>query len=619
MDPKSPAEVVETFGRCARALDEDGARELSIGWNTPGDSPRRFYKQAAQGRWEVRALGPAQVHEDRAVQQLTLYWPERRKTVGAVWAHLIRLPEGWRVAGAQADIRVAGLFVGGLTPPVLTAGELPGSAEAEAWGEQRLEEVHSDVIRSRDDVEAVWPIKVFGHIPPFPSVEDSAPSLRGIDAQHPALAAHARIRDALAEHKRLVFTSSVSGEGKSTLASNLAYARGLMGQTVTIVDGDLRMPRVWRRWAVDPGPGLCECVDGLDPVTASQDSSAVGVSLLTAGRAPADPSPILAKAGPIISALTTDSVIIDGAPAVDFDDAFQLAEITDAAVVVVVEVGKTRRSTLATLKQRFADRGLEPVGLVLNRTPLDEAGVLRALASEEGVQMRLLGSRWLEAIGRGAVGLHFARPGEAGRTEWIILEKSDSGLVQVGRSKICSIEAILRGATIAGPEAYGREWRAQQVTRAFATAVDQGLERMGQKAGVQADDPAAGFARMIQALVADAAAGKSLSRPDVPVTVDVSGQRLDADGKASQSLPDGVRESVVSAVQKVLGDRAAEGKDLTQADIQAHGPELAGEVIGALFGSVLPDDVEVDGRKMKVDLDLASVFSSMMGRGKEGK
>ena len=47
MQSMSPAEVVEAFGQCARALDEDGARALSIGWNEPGDAPRRLYKQAS--------------------------------------------------------------------------------------------------------------------------------------------------------------------------------------------------------------------------------------------------------------------------------------------------------------------------------------------------------------------------------------------------------------------------------------------------------------------------------------------------------------------------------------------------------------------------------------------
>ncbi|TNE86683.1 MAG: tyrosine-protein kinase family protein [Deltaproteobacteria bacterium] len=615
MQPSSPTEVLEAFGRCARALDEDGARALSIGWDEPGDAPRRLYKQAAQGRWELRALGPAQVSEKRAVQQLTLYWPERRRTVGAVWAHLVEEPEGWRVAGAQGDIRVAGLFLSGLTPPVLTSGDLPGSDEAEAWGEAWLAELHRDVLLSARDVKAAWDLPMLGHVPPFPSSEDHAPSLRGVEASHPALAAHARLRDALAEHPRIVLVSSVSGEGKSTFGANLAYARGLMGQRVVLADGDLHMPRVWRRWKVDPGPGLCECVEGLDPLAALQESSADGVSLFTAGRAPEDKLAVLRAAGPVFRAFQGfDSVIIDGAPGVQYDDAFVLAEVAEAAMVVIVEVGKTRRASLEALRARFEAHGVTPVGLILNRTPVDDAGELRELAADEQVEMRVLGSRWLEAANRGAVGLHFGRPGERGRTEWVILERQDGELVKVGLSKVLSLEAILRGADIVGPEAHGREWRAQELTRAFGTAVDRGVQQVVAKVGPQAQEPAAAFAQIIQALVQDAVKGGKPSTPSVPVTVDASGKQVG--GPKPVKMPDSLRESVVGAVEKVLGEQAARGENLTPEMIQAHGPELAGEVLGAILGEALPTEVTAaDGRALKLDLDLASIFGSFLNKG----
>lgn len=615
----TPAELVERFGHCARALDEDGARELSIGWNTPGDAPRRLYKKAAQKRWELRVLGPAQVSDDRAVQQLTLYWPERRKTVGSIWAHLLKLPEGWMMAGAQADRRVAGLFLGGSTPPVLTVSVLPSSPEAEAWGERRMAELREDVLRARADVEAAWPVPVLGRIPAFPSSAEVAPSLRGVDANHPALEAHARVRDALAPYKRLVLTSSVSGEGKSTLTANLAYALGLMGRRVAIVDGDLRMPRVWRRWKLDPGPGLCECVDGVDPVKALQTGDAAGVVLLTAGRAPADPTDVLANAGPVVDAVAAqvDSVLLDGAPGVEYQDAFVLAEATAAEMLVVVELGKTRRSDLMALRANFEKRGVQPVGVVLNRLPVDELGELRALGDDEGVTVRMVGSAWLEPVGRALVGLDFARNGEPGRTEWVILQHGKEGFEQIGRSKVKSIGALLKDAVIAGPKAYGSEWRGQQVAQAFAAVVDERLGHLGTRASADSNDPTAGMLQMIQALVAEAASGKTLSRPSVPVTVDIAGQQMAEDGTAAQPISDGMRDSVLAAVQKVFGERALEGGNLTEEEIKTHGPELAGEVVGALLGSMLPEAIEVDeGRKVSLNLDLASVFSSMLNKDK---
>jgi capsular exopolysaccharide synthesis family protein len=85
--------------------------------------------------------------------------------------------------------------------------------------------------------------------------------------------------------RQIVQVSSASpGEGKSTLAANLATSLAAAGRTTLLVDFDLRRPMLHRVYGVELGPGVSEILTGSSQLDASvQPTSSERLALLTAG------------------------------------------------------------------------------------------------------------------------------------------------------------------------------------------------------------------------------------------------------------------------------------------------------------------------------------------------
>jgi len=61
----------------------------------------------------------------------------------------------------------------------------------------------------------------------------------------------------------ILVTSSIEGEGKSSLSTNLAVMLAQQGHRVLLVDADLRRGRLYKRFALKSRPGLSELLAGL--------------------------------------------------------------------------------------------------------------------------------------------------------------------------------------------------------------------------------------------------------------------------------------------------------------------------------------------------------------------
>lgn len=164
-------------------------------------------------------------------------------------------------------------------------------------------------------------------------------------------------------------TSSVPGEGKTTTAANLAVVLAQSGNSVVLVDADLRRPRIHRMFNIDRTLGLTSnlVAEPLDMTLQSIDSN---LSVITSGPVPPNPSELLSsrRMDAIIAELRLrfDYVILDSPPALAVSDAVALSRHVDG-VVLVLQAGRTSvpqvRRALAALDQVNA-----PVlGLVLNR------------------------------------------------------------------------------------------------------------------------------------------------------------------------------------------------------------------------------------------------------------
>ena len=156
--------------------------------------------------------------------------------------------------------------------------------------------------------------------------------------------------------KAFVVTSSVPNEGKSTTAVNAAIAMASAGQTVLLIDGDLRRPQVAELLDLEPTVGLTTVLVGRavrrehPEARAFRPRRAHGRPTATQpGRAAA----VQRHARPAREARERyDVTIIDAPPLLPVTDAAVMASQTDGAVLVVRH-GKTTKDQLSGAVDRL--------------------------------------------------------------------------------------------------------------------------------------------------------------------------------------------------------------------------------------------------------------------------
>jgi capsular exopolysaccharide synthesis family protein len=131
-------------------------------------------------------------------------------------------------------------------------------------------------------------------------------------------------------NKVIQVTSPNKGDGKSTIAANLAIAIAQSGKRVVLLDGDMRRPRVHELFGVTAEVGLGSVIAGTAQLSAALlDSGIDRLSLLTCGPRPDNPSELLTQPRfeEVLRELRGqfDFVIVDTPP---------LLAVTDPAVVV---------------------------------------------------------------------------------------------------------------------------------------------------------------------------------------------------------------------------------------------------------------------------------------------
>ena len=176
--------------------------------------------------------------------------------------------------------------------------------------------------------------------------------------------------------KVILITSSVPGEGKSMLSSNLAILMAQQGKRVLLVDGDLRTPVLHRRFHLKTRMGLSTILTKTtDDVFASASSAPVaihgmpGLHVLAAGPVPRYPAELLASEQMAelmrVWRREYDSIIVDGAPVLPVTDSVLLSAYADLTLVVARH-NMTEQQSLERTCSILESQGAQNVRLVLN-------------------------------------------------------------------------------------------------------------------------------------------------------------------------------------------------------------------------------------------------------------
>jgi len=254
------------------------------------------------------------------------------------------------------------------------------------FGLALLAEVTDTSFRSTAEIRARFGAPIFGHLPPI-ATDALADDARMAECD-PSLVVALRSKSMEAEacrgvraqlfvrtqdkgHRVIQITSPNPGDGKTTLAANLAISIAQAGKRVVLLDCDFRKPRVHALFNLpESEPGLASVAAGrADLASAIRRSRIEHLDLLPCGPRPSNPAELLSGAK-FLHALAElrmlyDFVIVDTPPLLAVSDPRVVAQRADG-VLMVFRIAKRARPQAERARELLADMGANLMGVVIN-------------------------------------------------------------------------------------------------------------------------------------------------------------------------------------------------------------------------------------------------------------
>lgn len=239
-------------------------------------------------------------------------------------------------------------------------------------------------VRTQEDVEKVTEVPILASV--GRNVATRARASGTASERWATAEAYRRLRTSVGflglggeRQNSMVITSSLAGEGKTETAVNLARVLAHAGESVLLVDADLRRPQVAQRMHLDAELGLVDVLTGRGTLDDFRiEISSGNLSVLPAGAVPPNPSELLGSAAmaQLVAAAEKDFdyVLFDSPPLLPVADALVLASRTGGAIVVT-RSGRARRSELAAALAALAASDVPALGIVLNDAPATATAV----------------------------------------------------------------------------------------------------------------------------------------------------------------------------------------------------------------------------------------------------
>lgn len=214
-------------------------------------------------------------------------------------------------------------------------------------------------IKSVAELKQKLPFKVLGLIPQLDDYPEQGITVRDepdsyVSELYRMLQANLKFMNSGKSARVIMITSSVSGEGKSTIAANLATAIAQLERHVLLIDGDLRKPTQKHLWQLENVAGLQAAIREQKPLASAVVRPMAKLDLLLSSDKLANPLALLDS--PEMNQLiaqgkkTYDLVLIDAPPLPVSADVLTLSRMVDGILFV---------SRLGVVEQESAELALE--------------------------------------------------------------------------------------------------------------------------------------------------------------------------------------------------------------------------------------------------------------------
>lgn len=266
------------------------------------------------------------------------------------------------VAGALLGVAVAFLID-------IRDKKIKNTQEIEEMLPYPLQGIVPDFKKITAKKQLLFPNNSTANLPKFADIDISAQLLR---EAYNNIQINLKLLDNEAVNKVIAVTSSVSGEGKSSVSANLAMAKAQCGQKVLIIDGDLRSPSQQDIWGVSNEIGLTEVLK--QEVIWQQAIQNVMPNLDIMASGPRVKNPVSLLDFSLLEALITsascyyDLILFDAPPLVGLADTRILAMLVDG-LLFVVRPGVANYTSIAEAKKLLTTFNV--LGVVANGVNFD--------------------------------------------------------------------------------------------------------------------------------------------------------------------------------------------------------------------------------------------------------
>ena len=179
--------------------------------------------------------------------------------------------------------------------------------------------------------------------------------------------------------RTILITSSIPGEGKSFISSNLAISFGQSNKRVLLIDCDMRKGRLHKIFKLSNTKGYSNLL--IDDIENFKDyvqkTNIDGVSVITRGTIPPNPSELLNSNifKTILKELEEkyDFIILDGTPITNLPDSLVVSGLVDKTLVIA-SIGYTPIDLLNNTIKSLEKVNASLAGVIINKVPVSKNG-----------------------------------------------------------------------------------------------------------------------------------------------------------------------------------------------------------------------------------------------------